>query len=239
MYSRTIGDRVLTFGVSGKLWKNALVMFDRETGSEWSQVTGEAISGPLKGQRLTLLPSAQTTTWGKWKKLHPDTRVLSVDGKEAVLLDTYEDYHRSSERGVRPMPPTDSRLPPKSKVMGVQVGRSFRAYPFSAVDRKGYLEDSLGGRHLLLYRDKNSGFSAVYSRTVDGELLKFKGGVMEGRVRDAGGSVWDLETGRAVSGKHRGQQLFQVPHIDLYWFAWAAYHPETSVWPHVESEMRL
>ena len=50
MYARPTDDegRPLTFGVSGKLWRDALVMFDRQTGSLWSQISGDAIRAELE-----------------------------------------------------------------------------------------------------------------------------------------------------------------------------------------------
>lgn len=52
-----------------------LVLFDRATGSYWSQLLAQAICGPLTGESLTLIPST-TTDWGKWRERHPDTSVL-------------------------------------------------------------------------------------------------------------------------------------------------------------------
>lgn len=52
-----------------------LVMFDRATGSYWSQLLGQAICGPLTGERLTLVPST-VTDWRSWRERHPDTTVL-------------------------------------------------------------------------------------------------------------------------------------------------------------------
>ena len=54
---------MLTFGVSGKLIMNGLVMYDRETGTLWSQVIGQGVDGELKGVELTTIPALQTT-WG-------------------------------------------------------------------------------------------------------------------------------------------------------------------------------
>lgn len=61
--------------MSGKLIKNALVMYDRETEPLWSQFVGEAVAGPLAGTKLDLVP-AQMTTWRDWKTRHPNTLVL-------------------------------------------------------------------------------------------------------------------------------------------------------------------
>ena len=52
VYARTLGSQSYTFQVSGMLWRNSLIMRDRETGSLWSHVTGEGLSGPAKSKRL-------------------------------------------------------------------------------------------------------------------------------------------------------------------------------------------
>ena len=40
---------------------NGLVMYDRESGSLWSQVAGQAVDGEFAGQELTIIPAPQTT----------------------------------------------------------------------------------------------------------------------------------------------------------------------------------
>ena len=57
MYDPIIDGKRFTFGVSGKLYKAALVMYDRQTESLWSQLKGEAIAGPMTGAKLAVLPS--------------------------------------------------------------------------------------------------------------------------------------------------------------------------------------
>ena len=75
MYDREIEGQEYTFGVSGKLIMNVLVMYDRQTDSLWSQLLGEAVEGPLAGTKLTFIESLQTT-WAEWKALHPNTLAL-------------------------------------------------------------------------------------------------------------------------------------------------------------------
>ncbi len=74
VYRRTLDGRVLTFDYDSMVAGNE-VQKDRETGSRWQQAIGEAIDGPLKGKRLKLYPFTRTT-WGEWRRQHPDTRVL-------------------------------------------------------------------------------------------------------------------------------------------------------------------
>ena len=73
VYDRRLGEDVLLFGNTSALYQSDLVMYDHQTGSYWFQVLGEAIVGPLSGQRLTMLPSV-TAEWGRWKQLYPRPR---------------------------------------------------------------------------------------------------------------------------------------------------------------------
>ena len=75
MYARGQGKNELTFDFAEGLIKNNLLMVDRETRSVWSQLHGRAVSGSREGQPLQALPAIQST-WGFWKKRHPDTRVM-------------------------------------------------------------------------------------------------------------------------------------------------------------------
>jgi hypothetical protein len=61
-FDRRLGERVLTFGTSGKLYLSDLVMYDRQTESLFSQIEGRAIAGVLAGVELDRVP-VQTVTW--------------------------------------------------------------------------------------------------------------------------------------------------------------------------------
>ena len=74
-YSREINGTVHEFGVSGKLIMNALVMYDRETRTLWSQFLSKAVQGELAGTVLETIPLT-LTTWEKWKEVHPDIVAL-------------------------------------------------------------------------------------------------------------------------------------------------------------------
>jgi len=66
------------FGVSGLLYNSDVLMYDRQTGSLWSQLMTQAVTGPMKGTRLQQLPLSNSS-WVEWVERHPDTRVLSND----------------------------------------------------------------------------------------------------------------------------------------------------------------
>ena len=100
-------------------------MYDHQTRSLWSHITGEAIQGPLSGKRLKPLASMPQITWKTWQLNYPNTQVLSVPTgggmRESRNQDAYADYHASQRAGVSGVEYTDNRLPNKSLVIGVQV----------------------------------------------------------------------------------------------------------------------
>ena len=67
-----------TFGVSGLLYNSDMLLYDRASESLWSQLMGRAVTGPMKGERLQLIP-LEHTTWSDWRTRHSDTLVLSRD----------------------------------------------------------------------------------------------------------------------------------------------------------------
>ena len=160
----------MTFGVSGKLIMNGLVMYDRETGSLWSQVTGQAVDGRLKGEELTILPALQTT-WERWLSDHPNTLVLDKRGR--YFSDTYGGYYTNSSRGILGETRQDDRLHPKELVVGVTIGGSSKAYPFTALESTPVVNDVLNGVPLLLSFDRDSATGVALNPVVEGKRLRF------------------------------------------------------------------
>ena len=98
MHDRRVGDKELTLGVSGKLVDGNLIMYDRETDSLWQQSSGTALEGDLDGERLEELPEQDWAVlpWGEWRRLHPDTLVLTCAhcegrGEATGTIDELED----------------------------------------------------------------------------------------------------------------------------------------------------
>lgn len=156
MYDRAIRGRKLTFGVSGKLYRNSLIMYDRETDSLWSHLLGAAVEGPLAGARLRLLTSA-FTTWGAWRKSRPGTLVLSprLSPYGSYGSDTYEGYYESSETGILGTRRKDTRLEPKELVLGL-LAPAAEAYAFKDLARYGTIRDRVGGKLVEIVYDADA-----------------------------------------------------------------------------------
>ena len=238
MYSRELDGETYTFGVSGKLLRDALLMYDHQTRTLWSHITGEAVQGKLKGKQLKMLAGMSRITWKDWKRNHPLTKVLSVprDSRrperrtQDPIVDDYAQYHASPNAGISGTQYIDDRLMDKALVVGVRINESYRAYPFRSFRRKSIINDEVGDVPVLAFHDLKSNATAVFLRTVEGQALTFeaeRGYIVKDVTTE---TTWNLITGIATEGKLKGHTLERLPAMNIYWFAWARYHPETTVY---------
>jgi hypothetical protein len=142
VYDPQISGKRLTFGVTGKLYKSGLVMYDRETQSLWSQLLQQAITGALTGSVLKMLP-AEHTTWESWRAQYPKCLVLSPETgfKRDYGLNHYQEYWeqgRPTFRGAggHATTNTKSKIRPMERVLGIEVSGIHKAYPFSILKKK-------------------------------------------------------------------------------------------------------
>lgn len=194
VYSRAIDGKVYTFGVSGRLYKSNVLLYDHQTESLWSQLLETAVSGALVGKQLRKLPSSRTA-WKTWRKRHPDTLVLSTETgySRDYSRDPYAGYYRVGTIWF-PVGEVRKDLSPKERVIGIEVKNETRAYPLAQLQKKpGITADSLAGEYIHI------------EVSAEGEVVA---------VRDGRGG--------------------EVPHIYVYWFAWQAFHPNTTVYKGVE-----
>ena len=147
VYDRTVDNRTLTFGVSGMLFRDALVMFDRETDTLWTHVDGRAIQGPLAGR--TLVPVAAIhATWKQWKTLYPDSLVLKKRGE---FRSPYESYNRSSQKlGIFGRRNEDTRLPGKERILGIRADTAAVVFPLGEVRKTRIVHAQVGSLPVVL-----------------------------------------------------------------------------------------
>jgi hypothetical protein len=225
VYARTVNGKTLTFGVSGKLIRNSLVMYDRETHSLWSHLTGSAIDGPLSGAQLQVLPASQTT-WTSWQRAYPGTKVLPHDypGQTDQLR-----YFTNQAAGVRGRLHDDNRLPTKAKVIGVRVLDQAKAYAMTAIIREKIVDDTFADEALVVFKT-GSESASVFRRDLSGQTLTFEasaGGTITDRET---GSGWDPLTGKAVSGALMNSSLTPIDATTSFWFGWFDFFPETALY---------
>lgn len=148
---RRVAGQTLTFENSGALWRDMLVLRDRETGTYWSPASGRALSGPLAGERLRILP-AYLTTAEAWQELLPESMVLDTGNLSAVPL-RLQLYASSSWEGVSERKSQDRRLPAKERVFFVSEGSESVAFTSAEIRRLKSIRVRLADRTLLLEWD--------------------------------------------------------------------------------------
>lgn len=217
-----------TFGSSGLLYRSNKLMFDRRTRTLWSNLTGEPVLGPLAADPRPLEQLPLTlTTWGAWRRQHPETSVLAL---QPDLVSRYGYDYRPGAADARragvafPVPRRDRRLADREEVYGLRVGALAKAYPLTALLAAGIVEDTLGGKPVLLLAEPSSGAVRAYRR---GERHFRAAG--DGTLRDERGVLWRIEEESLLPADGTAP-LPRLPGAHSYWFAWQAFFPATELW---------
>lgn len=150
----------LNFGVSGLLYNSDLLMYDRNTQSLWSQISAEAISGPMIGTKLPTLP-VWHTTWASWQERHPQTQVMQGDQRfaQAYKSNPYPNYEKQRGLYFSVTNKAPRQFHPKEKVLGVNLGAISKAYAFVKLREYGMqcFTDKIAGQTIRIeWDDANS-----------------------------------------------------------------------------------
>ena len=234
MFRAAAQGKALEFDTDGLIGGNE-VFKDRETGSHWQQSSVEAVSGPLKGTHLPLYPFL-LTTWGEWRKQHPDTLVLKPLPGYADRLAEMNKVINQGVVGMAGPAPTgafsrDNRLRPRDTIAGLETGGEAKAYPIAALRRARVVNDAAGGDPILIVHQQTSDTTTAFIAQADGKTLKFRAADPEAD------KLVDLEThsewnayGLCVAGPLKGTQLKALTLEPEFWFAWSEFHPKTQLY---------
>ncbi|MDH3281051.1 MAG: DUF3179 domain-containing protein [Gammaproteobacteria bacterium] len=153
-FAAEIEGRTRSFGVSGLLYNSDVLLYDRESESLWSQILGKAVSGRMRGTKLTLLPTAHTT-WQDWRSRHPDTLVLSeVTGHRRDYSRTPYVGYETSSQVYFPVSHVNRKYHPKELVIGLTVEDQHRVYPFAELSKSvSPIIDRFAGREFKIEFD--------------------------------------------------------------------------------------
>ncbi len=136
-----IGGRRYEFGVTGLLYRRNAIFYDRQTDSLWSQLLAEAVTGPLAGTHLVVLP-AEHTAWEAWEKAHPETKLLSFDTG-------YPRDYKQDPYAAYPFPRRPALL--------ISVGGVTKIYPFAELKKvDSPVVDHVGGHAVTILFDRRS-----------------------------------------------------------------------------------
>ena len=206
-------------------------------------VEGRAIAGHLTGQTLDRIP-VQTVTWDQWRHAHPDGRVLSRDtGVDRDYgRNPYLGYDKAGDDPFAFSGEPDPRLAPKERVLGLgDSDGDPTALVLSSLARERVIPLTVSGKPVVVWaveglrsaldtEDVSSGrlvaATGAFDPVLGNQHLTFAAADRDTFTDRQTGSTWDI-LGRAVSGPLAGKNLKAVGHLDTFWFAWAAFHPDT------------
>ena len=225
------------FGVSGLLFQNNLVMYDRAPSGVdetlWPQMLAGGRCGPAEGNRLTMVPALEIE-WEDWVALHPDTRVVSDDtGFSRDYTEyPYGNYEiEDNSYTLFPQGVHDPRRPPKERVLGIpgESGEGL-AVPFGALRSLGDLavahatvRSGLSRGRVVVFWDSEASAAMAYRPSAGTQDLTFE--VRSGAFVDLEtGSEWSLE-GKALSGPLAGQSIAMISDAYVsFWFAFSTFY---------------
>ncbi len=238
VFDRRVAGKVLRFGVSGNLRYSDLIMWDDLTETWWQQLTGEAIVGHYRGAVLRMI-SSQLVSFEVFQQRYPAGKVLRgpLGGYGRNPYIAYD----SSPKPFLFKGPADDRLFATERVLAAVVGDQALAYAFSALKESPVVNDKVSEREIVIFwqpgaasaldagdidSSKDVGMALMYDRRLpSGAALTF---------RQAGSRFVDNETesewniwGEATAGPLAGSRLNQLHAYPHFWFAWAAFYPDT------------
>ena len=218
-------------------WRNGVMVMKHKDGTLYSCLSGLAIEGPKKGERLEPIPTLMSD-WGFWLRQYPGTVAYHMfDKYQPIEVPTV-----ASEGSLKSRGPADKRLPADAAVLGMTLGEQARAYPLAQLEKLGacgVVSERIGDKDCVLfwYEPTHTACAFVpiarpqnpkgYPRALTLECDRDSRDPAPFFDKETK-SRWDI-AGRAVEGKLKGWTLDWVDSVQVKWFAWAAEYPRTSV----------
>ncbi|MDB5281333.1 MAG: hypothetical protein JWO06_408 [Bacteroidota bacterium] len=229
VYKPEVDGKPETFRLVGMDEFNAMFE-DATTKSWWRQATGECCAGPLKGHRLTEIPSAQMTLL-RWKELNPKTLVMQPDPKFMAQYKSLSGYDDGVIRGG--LVGTDSVSgQPKSWVVGVVTKGGEKLYDWNTLKEKHFINDVVGSEPIILVLEKDNRSFHAFSRVVNDSIVELSYDPEKNLLYDMSASdptIWTMKgewqkPGLTMPG------LKPVQAYQEFYHSFTTFHPTAAVY---------
>jgi len=190
---------------------------DATTKSWWRQATGEAVTGPLKGEILPEIESIQIRL-DKLFELYPNALVMQLDQDVKDKYDTLRKFERGKSTGK--LTRTDSlSWKDKSWVIGIDLAGESRAYDWIQLKEERIINDNLGGKPIVIAISKDDQSFSAFERESDS--LKF---FIRNDTLFANGKFYDF-AGKSLTAS--SSSLKRIKAYQEFWHSWQTFHPDT------------
>ncbi len=204
-----------TLGVSGQLLNSNVVLFDRESGSRFSQIAAVGLDGRHRGRTLDEV-NVVWTTWERWRAAFPETLVLSDETGHLrnYERDPYGSYtprsgYYSQAGTIFPLMHSSDRHHEKEMVVGARTS-----------DRSVYFVLSDLARARV---QSTASFVAVYDPGLDAGHLYLRGDE-DPEVLPRGNGMYELG-GQVYAASDL--PLTSAISVEAFFFAWYSFYPES------------
>ncbi len=215
-------------GTSGFLYRSNKLMYDKATQSLWSTLDGEPVIGPLVGKGIKLdYLSVVTTTWGEWKKRHPDTKVLSLntghrrDYREGVA---YKDYFATDDL-MFTVPNIDTSLNNKDEILAIRLPEEPNlniAISSKFLKKNKVYQHKIGKVPFTVFTDKTGAHRVFKTKGIT--FTNFDG---QSTATDEKGLRWTIKENKMVN--QNGSVLNRFQSHNAFWFGYKAAYPDVEL----------
>lgn len=223
---------ISTFGVSGLLYNANLILYDRNTGSNWSQLRLECVNGSQIGDTPTLI-SVVETNWHTWKTLYPSTKVLSDETdfwhQNQYKVYPYGRYLTDDNFFIFQVARLNSSLPHKQRVFAIINNNKVKVYQFSDFQNGKVIIDSFNGKDYLVVGNENIINAFELSGDYTNLTFQYDFTNTETFFKDNEGNEWSV-FGKALTGPRSGENLSLTKSVVSFWFAIGAFYPDPVIY---------
>ncbi|NMH87514.1 DUF3179 domain-containing protein [Flavivirga algicola] len=218
-----------TFGVSGLLYNANLILYDRNTNSNWSQLRLECVNGPLINNKPELIDVVETD-WKTWKALYPDTEVLTTQTGFSRTYGTspYGDYSTNNNRFIFTPTIINTALPNKDRIYAIIDDDESKVYQFSDFNGGSVIKDTFRGKNYLIVGNEDLIYGFELSGDHENLTFEYDFNGSETFFKDNEGNKWSV-FGKVIEGPRQGETLLGARSVMSYWFAIAAFYPNPEV----------
>jgi len=210
--------------VNGKYEKFRLVGMDHfnamfedvTTKSWWRQVTGEAITGKLKGQQLPEIYSTQTSL-AQWLRLNPNSLIMQADSEFIKSYDTTGNYE--SGRSKNKLTGTDSlSWKDKSWVIGVKVGSDRKAYDWNILKTERIINDKIENTPVVIVLSNDNKSFFAFERPDENSIFSLTNDVLNYNDHHFRIDGKGIDTSFSLKPLQASQE---------FWHSWRTFNPNT------------
>ncbi len=224
------GNTFSTFGVSGLIYNANLILYDRETDSNWSQILQKCVNGELIGEVPSKL-SVIETDWKTWKDSFPNSLVLT---EETGFDKPYGTYPYGAYKTIHDFflfqpAPLNPALPNKQRVFALLNDTQSKVYKFSDFIGGKVIRNSVFNTEYLIVGDENLIVAFEISESLGTLTYAYDFQGSENFFMDSEGNKWNM-FGEAIEGPRAGQKLNKASSVNSMWFAIAAFFPNPSIY---------